>query len=185
MPSMDLQPHLTGDVLELRPLRPDDWNGLFAVASDPSIWAGHPARDRYQQPVFSEYFREALESGGGLVAIDRTTRQVIGASRYFWYGLNHDELEIGWTFLARAYRGGVYNGEMKRLLLACTSRPARPCSRCSARTTAGCDPRPGCFRERHLQAVANPLDAMAVCAPDTAARSCLLPKREPATLGGG
>jgi RimJ/RimL family protein N-acetyltransferase len=115
---MDLQPHLTGDLLELRPLRPDDWAGLFAVASDPSIWAGHPARDRYQEPVFSDYFREALESGGALVAIDRTTRQIIGASRYFWYGPNHNELEIGWTFLARAYWGGVYNGEMKRVMLA-------------------------------------------------------------------
>jgi hypothetical protein len=35
-------------------------------------------------------------------------------------------------------------------------------------------PKTWLFRERHLQAVANPLDAMAVCAPDTAARSCLL-----------
>lgn len=27
------------------------------------------------------------------------------------------KVEIGWTFLARAYWGGVYNGEMKRLML--------------------------------------------------------------------
>ena len=26
-------------------------------------------------------------------------------------------VEIGWTFLARAYWGGRYNGEMKRLML--------------------------------------------------------------------
>src|SRR5262249_13198639 len=39
----------------------------------------------------------------------------IGASRYYWF--EPDELEIGWTFLARSYWGGVYNAEMKRLML--------------------------------------------------------------------
>jgi RimJ/RimL family protein N-acetyltransferase len=27
-------------------------------------------------------------------------------------------VEIGWTFLARSHWGGVYNGEMKRLMLS-------------------------------------------------------------------
>ena len=114
----DRQPHLVGERLELRPLRPDDWDALFAVASDPLIWAVHPARDRYTEPVFREFFREALESGGALVAIDRATGQIIGSSRYNWFGPDRDELEIGWSFLARAYWGGVYNREMKRLMLA-------------------------------------------------------------------
>jgi len=118
MTAFDLQPHLVGNLLELRPLCPGDWEPLFAVASDPLIWEGHPARDRYTEPVFRDFFREALESGGALAAIDRATQQIIGSSRYFWEGPNRDELEIGWSFLARAYWGGVYNGEMKRLMLA-------------------------------------------------------------------
>jgi RimJ/RimL family protein N-acetyltransferase len=113
----DRQPHLVGDLLELRPLRPDDWDVLFAVASDPLIWAGHPQRDRYTEPVFREFFQGALDSGGALVAIDRATGQIIGSSRYNWFGPDGDELEIGWTFLARAYWGGHYNLEMKRLML--------------------------------------------------------------------
>jgi N-acetyltransferase len=44
---MELQPHLIGELVELRPLTPDDWDELFAVASDPLIWEQHPARDRY------------------------------------------------------------------------------------------------------------------------------------------
>ena len=115
--TLDLQPKLSGELLELRPLRPDDWDALYAVASDPLIWAGHPARDRYTEPVFREYFREALESLGALVALDRATGQIIGSSRYVWYGPPRNELEIGWTFLARACWGGAYNGEMKRLML--------------------------------------------------------------------
>jgi RimJ/RimL family protein N-acetyltransferase len=115
--TLDLQPHLTGELLELRPLGAEDWDALFAVASDPLIWAGHPARDRYTEPVFREFFREALESRGALVASDRATGQIIGSSRYVWHGPPRDELEIGWTFLASAYWGGAYNREMKRLML--------------------------------------------------------------------
>lgn len=113
----ELQPHLIGDLLEVRPLRPEDWESLFAVASDPLIWEQHPARDRYQEEVFKEFFREALESGGALVVIDRQTQKVIGSSRYFGFEPRKGEIEIGWTFLARSHWGGKYNGELKRLML--------------------------------------------------------------------
>ena len=113
----ELQTHLVGDLVELRPLRPEDWEGLFAVASDPLIWEQHPAYDRYQEEVFKEFFQEALESGGALVVIDRTTQDIIGSSRYFGYDPEKREIEIGWTFLARSHWGGKYNGEMKRLML--------------------------------------------------------------------
>ena len=117
MKHFELQPHLVGDVLELRPLRPEDWEGLFRIASDPLIWEQHPARDRYQEEVFKEFFQEALDSGGALVAIDRKTQRIIGSSRYFGYEPGNSEIEIGWTFLARSFWGGEYNGEMKRLML--------------------------------------------------------------------
>ncbi len=97
-------------------MREDDWGELFATASDPLIWEQHPAFDRYQETVFRDYFREGLESGGGLVAIDRSTERIVGASRYVWHA-DRDELEIGWTFLARSHWGGRYNREMKRLML--------------------------------------------------------------------
>ncbi len=113
----DLQPHLVGELLEVRPLRPEDWESLFAVASDPLIWEQHPASDRYKEEVFREFFREALESGGALVVIDRKTQKIIGSSRYFRFDPEKREVEIGWTFLARSHWGGKYNGELKRLML--------------------------------------------------------------------
>jgi RimJ/RimL family protein N-acetyltransferase len=116
--SFDLQPVLTGQLVELRPLRPDDFQDLYAVASDPLIWVQHPSSDRYTAPAFTTFFAEALASGGTLIAIDRSTGTVIGSSRFHGYSESEDEIEIGWTFLARSHWGGRYNGEMKTLMLA-------------------------------------------------------------------
>jgi RimJ/RimL family protein N-acetyltransferase len=115
VPDFDRQPHLVGELLELRPLRPEDWDALYAVASDPLVWEVHPASDRYKEEVFRGFFQGALESGGALVAIDRKTGAIVGSSRYFWQDTG--ELEIGWTFLARSHWGGTFNREMKRLML--------------------------------------------------------------------
>ena len=114
----ELQPTLTGDLVELRPLRADDWDALFAVASDPLIWEVHPEPDRYTEPVFRKFFSGAMESGGAFVVLDRATKKVIGSSRYSQYDPDRSEIEIGWTFLARAYWGGRYNQDMKRVMLA-------------------------------------------------------------------
>ena len=113
----ELQPHLSGDLLELRPLRPEDWDALFAAASDPLIWAQHPASDRYKEEVFREFFREALASGGAFAIIDRQTERIIGSSRYFGFDAAEKKIEIGWTFLERSHWGGRFNGELKRLML--------------------------------------------------------------------
>ena len=115
--TFELQPFLVGDLLEIRPLKPEDWQSLFEVASDPLIWAQHPANDRYKEDVFKEFFREALDSGGALAVIDRKTQKIIGSSRYFRFEPLKREIEIGWTFLARSHWGGKYNGELKRLML--------------------------------------------------------------------
>jgi RimJ/RimL family protein N-acetyltransferase len=108
---------LTGNLLELRPLRAEDYQDLFAVAADPLIWEQHPCKGRYQEEVFQVFFREALESGGALLALDRNSGRAIGCSRFHGYNEEKSEVEIGWTFLARSHWGGAYNREMKRLML--------------------------------------------------------------------
>ena len=113
----ELQPVLKGELLELRPLRAGDFHDLYAVAADPLIWKQHPSSDRYKEEVFKEFFREAMESGGALIAVDSAPGRVIGSSRFHGYDEQKSEIEIGWTFLARSHWGGAYNGEMKRLML--------------------------------------------------------------------
>jgi RimJ/RimL family protein N-acetyltransferase len=116
--SFDLQPHLKGKLIEIRPIASEDWNDLFAVASDPLIWEQHPESDRYKEDVFKVFFKDALESGGAFVVIDTKNKRIIGSTRFHGYDPEKSEVEIGWTFLARKYWGGQYNREMKQLMLA-------------------------------------------------------------------
>jgi len=115
--NLDLQPTLVGPRLLVRPVKPDDWDGMFAAASDPEIWAVHPVRDRYTQPVFRTFFDAGLASGSAFAFVDRDSGGIIGSSRYHDLDPVAREIEIGWTFLARAYWGGSYNAEAKSLML--------------------------------------------------------------------
>ena len=64
--SFDPQPILESELLGLRPLRPEDFHDLYAVASDPLIWEQHPIKDRYKEEVFKGFFREVLGIRGSI-----------------------------------------------------------------------------------------------------------------------
>jgi len=116
--TFDPQPVLEGKLLSLRPLEAGDFDALYAAASDPLIWEQHPQPNRHELEVFRAYFAEQLASGGALIVHDAETGEAIGLSRYHGYDPERSEVEIGWTFLARRYWGGVYNRELKDLMLA-------------------------------------------------------------------
>lgn len=113
----DYQPTLKGKLVEVRPLRPDDYAELYAVASDPLIWEQHPDRTRYQPAGFAAFFRESLAAGGALFVTDAATQRAIGSSRFFAHGEETSEVEIGWTFLARSHWGGAYNADLKQVMM--------------------------------------------------------------------
>ncbi len=114
---IDLQPTLADDLVSLRPLRPDDKSALYRVASDPLIWEQHQMKDRWQPLPFDRFFEEALASGGALIISENPSGKIIGSSRYQRVGRNLDQLEIGWTFLARSHWGGKYNQAAKKLMI--------------------------------------------------------------------
>jgi RimJ/RimL family protein N-acetyltransferase len=113
----DLQPTLVGPLVTLRPLAPTDHDRLFAVAADPLIWEQHPDKTRCQPDGFNAFFQQSLDSGGALLATETASGRVIGSSRFHGYDEAADEVEIGWTFLARSHWGGRYNRDMKRVML--------------------------------------------------------------------
>lgn len=114
---VELQPTLSGRLLELRPLVRSDRRSLYLAASDPLIWVQHPVAKRWQEPLFDAYFEDRISSGGALIAIEKSSGAVAGASEFHRFNAQQSEIEIGATFLARRFWGGAYNGEMKRLMI--------------------------------------------------------------------
>lgn len=113
----ELQPALQGDLIELRPLTLPDFDALYAAASDPLIWEQHPESDRYKREVFQRFFDGAIESGGAFAVVERTSGRIIGSSRYSNLNPAAREIEVGWTFVERAFWGGRHNRELKRLMI--------------------------------------------------------------------
>lgn len=124
-PAADWQPVLAGDTLLLRPLRADDFEPLYAVASDPLIWELHPENTRWQRDVFARYFAAGMASGGALLITDKATGNILGSSRYYEWKPEERSVAIGYTFLARSHWGGATNRELKTLMLDHAFRYAR------------------------------------------------------------
>ncbi len=116
-PSFDIQPTLSGERILLRPLAPNDFEELYAVASDPAIWAMHPFPDRYKIDVFKGFFADAIASGGAFAVLDKASNIIIGSTRFANYDADQQTIEIGYTFFATAcWRTGV-NRAVKALML--------------------------------------------------------------------
>lgn len=114
---MNIQPALSGELVTIRPLLKSDYEDLFKAASDPLIWKMHPQPDRYKPEVFKSFFNEALNSKGAVVITDVKTSEIIGCSRYYDYSKEGSSVIIGYTFLARKYWGGLYNKDLKKLMI--------------------------------------------------------------------
>jgi RimJ/RimL family protein N-acetyltransferase len=115
--SFELQPRIQNELITLQPLESDDFEGLYAVASDPLIWEQHPSSDRYQRPVFENFFKGAMESGGAFCVIDTINGELIGSSRYSNYEPAKRQIDIGYTFIARSRWARHYNRALKTLML--------------------------------------------------------------------
>ena len=115
--SFTFQPILEGETISLRPLYEDDFDGLYACASDKKIWEGHPSPERYKLSEFIPYFKASIASQANVVIIDNQTNKIIGLSRYYKVDKTPDDISIGFTFLAREYWGGVTNYELKTLMV--------------------------------------------------------------------
>lgn len=112
------QPHnLANSVVKLVPLTTNDFEALFAVASDPLIWEQHPASNRYQREIFQDFFDSAIESKGAFLIVNPETDAVIGSTRFYNYCEEESKIIIGYTFYAREYWGGTHNPACKKLMM--------------------------------------------------------------------
>ena len=115
--SIDIQLKLENEKVILYPLQESDFDGLYAVASDPNIWAQHPNKERWKIEVFKNFFEGALQSKGAFKVVNKSNGNIIGSTRYYDYNENENSISIGYTFYDKQYWGKGFNHTVKTLML--------------------------------------------------------------------
>jgi RimJ/RimL family protein N-acetyltransferase len=108
---------LESELILLRPLQREDLPALLELTKDPALWT---------------YFTHDLSTLAGLeawaaghfseerlqfVVIDKATQQVLGSTGFGNYFPRDQRIEIGWTWLGKAFQGTGINAQMKSLML--------------------------------------------------------------------
>jgi RimJ/RimL family protein N-acetyltransferase len=112
---------LEGRHVRLEPLTPGHAAGLAEIGLDEDLWRWIPTSVRTAEEM-SAYVQTALKEqadGSALpfALIEKTSGRVIGSTRYGNIERVHHRLEIGWTWVARAWQRTPINTEAKYLLL--------------------------------------------------------------------
>jgi RimJ/RimL family protein N-acetyltransferase len=113
---------LEGTAVRLEPLTMAHHAALTAVGLDEELWRLSPAQVRTAADM-AAYIGVALaEQAAGralpFAIVERAGGTVVGSTRYGAIDRNHRRLEIGWTWLGRAWQRTAINTEAKFLLLS-------------------------------------------------------------------
>lgn len=112
---------LEGDRVRLEPLSLGHVDDLVAVALDPAIWRWTLARPRVAADV-AAWVETAVANRERRVempfaTVDRASGKAIGSTRFLNIVPEHRRLEIGWTWVGRAFQRTGANREAKLLQL--------------------------------------------------------------------
>jgi len=113
---------LEGKWTRLEPLSVEHAQELFRVAQDDDIWRHMPVPTPKTKDDVCAWVRDALNmQERGLVLpfaiVDCASGQAIGSTRYLDISAHDRHVEIGWTWLGKAYWRTRLNTEGKYLLL--------------------------------------------------------------------
>lgn len=115
--NFNIQPILENGKIILYPLKENDFEELYAVASDPKVWEQHPNKDRWKKDVFRTFFEGAMKSGGAFKIVDKASGRAIGSTRFYDYNEKENSILIGYTFYGTACWGKGINPSVKKLML--------------------------------------------------------------------
>jgi len=112
---------LKGTTVNLLPLEEGLLEELYTAAADKELWKLVPL-DCSDREVFYKAYRFALserERGAQypFVIFHKSTKKLIGSTRFFEIYPGDKKLEIGWTWICREFWGTTVNFECKLLLL--------------------------------------------------------------------
>jgi N-acetyltransferase len=122
MEKMNVEPvTLEGRYVRLEPLQRAHLAGLVEVGLDPDLWRWIPTQVRTTEEM-SAYIETALEEQERGISlpfaqVEKSSRRVIGSTRYGNIERAHRRVEIGWTWVAGSWQRTAVNTEAKYLLL--------------------------------------------------------------------
>lgn len=110
---------LEGRIVRLEPLSLDHLDDLAEVAFVGNLWRWTTSqpKSRDELAAWLDAAVATRESGteGPFATIDRSTGKAIGSTRFMAIVPEHRRLEIGWTWVAKAWQGRGANREAKYL----------------------------------------------------------------------
>lgn len=113
---------LQGTYVRLEPLGEQHIDGLTAVGLDPDLWqlglSMIQSRDDMAQYVNTALAEHARGVSLPFATIEQATNTVVGSTRFGNIDLAHRRVEIGWTWIARAWQRSAVNTEAKLLMLS-------------------------------------------------------------------
>ena len=99
-------------------LTPNDFDALYAVASDPLLWEQHPETDRWKRSRFQRFLQGGLANDLGCFVIRETSNGwSAGSSRFYGFDEANRCIRSGYTFIARELWGTSANREIKDAML--------------------------------------------------------------------
>lgn len=108
---------LENEFVLLRPLTRQDFSLLQPLVSEPDMWI-YFTHDLSIQEEFENWaeahFREERLQ---FTIIEKGTGKVAGATAFGNYSARDQRVEIGWTWLGKAFQGTGINQSMKKLML--------------------------------------------------------------------
>lgn len=111
---------LTGETLQLEPLRQEHAQGLYNRGRSADDWRYMPRACFIDMADTRQWIDEAIEAPGQLpfAIVEKAKNKVIGSTRYLNIRPEHRSLEIGWTWLGQQWQRTPANTEAKLLLLS-------------------------------------------------------------------
>lgn len=117
MQTFSIQEILENNSVLLLPLEAEDFEAVYLPASHPDVWSQHPNKERWQRPVFENFFKGALESGGAYKIIAKKSNEVIGCTRFYDYNPEDNSIYIGYTYFGKDFWGQGFNKAAKTVML--------------------------------------------------------------------
>lgn len=113
---------LENDVVQLRPLTPDDFENLsqFSI-NEPNLWTYSllPADGLENLKIYMDaaFKSKAAQKSYPFIVFDKRTNSYAGSTRFYDYQEGNNTIQLGYTWYGKDFQGTGLNKNCKLLLL--------------------------------------------------------------------